>query len=147
MINIKNIEECDAASVVMVEEKSFSIPWTTSMVEDLLNNDYDFTWLAEVDGEVAGYCNFRVIAGEGELMRIAVLPEKRRLGVAKKLMDTLFAKADAEDIRPITLEVREHNEKAIALYTSYGFKIIGIRKNYYHKPEENAYIMQAKTDL
>lgn len=147
MIDIRCIEKDDVADILAIEETCFSEPWTASMIEDLLANEFDFTWVASVDGVTAGFCNFRVIAGEGELMRIAVLPEKRRAGVAKVLMDTLFAKADSEDIKPIMLEVREHNEGAIALYTSYGFKTIGKRKNYYHKPDEDACIMQAKGEL
>ena len=85
--------------------------------------------------------NVRVIAGEGELMRIAVRPGFRRRGYAKKLMDALARFSMEETLSAVTLEVRAGNAAAISLYKSYGFKAEAIRKAYYRSPVEDAVIM------
>jgi ribosomal-protein-alanine N-acetyltransferase len=82
-----------------------------------------------------------VIAGEGELMRIAVHPELRGRGLSRKLMDQLEETAREKGAEALTLEVRKSNRTAIELYKSYGFGEEAVRKNYYENPAEDALIM------
>lgn len=108
----------------------------------MLESKWDEAWvLADGDGTVIGYANFRFLAGEGELMRIAVLPEHRGRGESKKLMDRLEISAKEKEAPDLTLEVRAGNTPAVTLYKSYGFQAEAVRKNYYHDPVEDAFIM------
>ena len=86
------------------------------------------------DETVCGYSNFRVIAGEGELMRC------RGRGYGRLLMERLLREAEEENVEDITLEVRASNAPAIALYEAYGFQKEAVRKNYYSGPTEDALI-------
>ena len=108
----------------------------------MLRGELDDVWLLkETDGTLVGYINYRFLAGEGELMRIAVHPDKRGAGAGRKLMEQMEQDACEQGIEAITLEVREHNASAIHLYQSFGFQAEAVRKNYYHNPTEDAVIM------
>ena len=100
----------------------------------------------EQEEKILGYCNLRVLAGEGEVQRIAVHPESRRLGLGRKMMDAMVEYAIREGAYAISLEVREGNLAARNLYESYGFAAEAVRKAYYHNPTEDALIMW-KRDL
>ena len=73
------------------------------------------------------------------LMNVAVAPERRRAGVARRLISRLLEEAAGE--LPFTLEVRVSNGAAIAMYESFGFRSAGVRPRYYHDNGEDALIM------
>ena len=131
----------DVAALVKIENTCFTDPWSENMVADLVDSTWDEVWVLESDEMIVGYINYRFIAGEGELMRIAVLPELRGHGLSRKLMDIMTEDAAKNDVSDITLEVRAGNVPAIGLYKSYGFKEEAVRKGYYHNPTEDALIM------
>lgn len=133
----------DISGISKIEERCFSDPWSQESVRDGLESSLD-TWLVLKEKEgVLGYCVFRIIAGEGELLRIAVSPEFQGRGLSKKLMDQMVEYSKKKKAETMFLEVRESNEKARNLYRSYGFSEEGIRKDYYRNPVENAVIMKA----
>lgn len=140
---IRPASRADLTEIAAIEAESFSEPWSLALLEDSFENPLDFFWVVtdEADGGICGYMNVRVIAGEGELMRIAVRPGFRRRGYAKKLMDALARFSMEETLSAVTLEVRAGNAAAISLYKSYGFKAEAIRKAYYRSPVEDAVIM------
>ena len=72
---------------------------------------------------------------------MAVSPEHRRQGIADALIHALLERAALRELSFVTLEVREHNAPAIALYRKHGFSPVGLRKNYYEAPVENAILM------
>lgn len=88
-----------------------------------------------------GYANLRILAGEGEIERIAVDPAMRRHGVGRKLMEAMAAFASGEGVGDMTLEVRAGNTAARKLYESFGFAEEGRRKDYYRNPTEDALIL------
>lgn len=130
----------DVAVLAEMEQRCFSDAWSENMVRDLVDSSWDKVWVLESE-TILGFINYRFIAGEGELMRIAVLPEQRGHGYSKKLMDTMMEDAFQNQITDLTLEVRAGNEPAIGLYKAYGFVEEAVRKNYYHDPTEDALIM------
>ena len=133
----------DVSGVSKIEERCFSDPWSLNAVREGLESGLD-TWLVLKEEEaVLGYCVFRIISGEGELLRVAVSPEFQGRGLSKKLMDQMVEYSRKKKAETIFLEVRESNEKARNLYRSYGFSEEGIRKDYYRNPVENAVIMKA----
>lgn len=141
MAYIREMVSEDLPEVICLEEKSFTVPWSEDLLEDALESSLDRLWVLEENGGIVGYCNFRVIVGEGELMRIAVDPAYRGRGYARKLMEQLEKEADENQVGAITLEVRASNDPAIHLYKSYGFQTEAVRKGYYTHPVEDALIM------
>ena len=132
----------DISGISKIEERCFSDFWSRESVREGLESSLD-TWLVLKEKEgVLGYCVFRIIAGEGELLRIAVSPEFQGRGLSKKLMDQMVEYSRKKKAETMFLEVRESNEKARNLYRSYGFSEEGIRKDYYRDPVENAVIMK-----
>ncbi len=139
---VRELRPEDITAVCDIELACFSDPWSLETIKEGIESPFD-TWLVLDEEEaVKGYCVFRIIAGEGELFRIAVLPEYRGGGLAKKLMERLAEYSKEKAVASIFLEVRESNKIARNLYKSYGFEEEGIRKNYYQNPSENAVIMR-----
>lgn len=139
---LRGMTKDDIPAVERVEQTCFSDAWSEKLLSDMLESKWDEAWvLAAEEGTVIGYANFRFFAGEGELMRIAVLPEHRGRGESKKLMDRLEISAKEKEAPDLTLEVRAGNTSAVNLYKSYGFQAEAVRKNYYRDPVEDAFIM------
>ncbi|HYZ83989.1 MAG TPA: ribosomal protein S18-alanine N-acetyltransferase [Bryobacteraceae bacterium] len=91
--------------------------------------------VAEIENEVVGFLCWREIAGEGEILNLAVLPTHRRQGIAKVLLQQI------PKLERVFLEVRASNKAAITLYMSHGFRVSGKRLKYYSDPEEDAVVM------
>lgn len=130
----------DISGVLEIEKQCFSDPWSYEMIENGLKSSLD-TWLVLWEEGPAGYCVFRIVADECELLRIAVRPEYRGRGLSKKLMDQMVFYSRKNEVKSIFLEVRESNDRARNLYKSYGFTEEGVRKHYYLNPCENAVLM------
>ena len=97
--------------------------------------------MAEQDGRTAGYVGCQTVLDEGYITNVAVSPDFRRQGIARALIAELTAKAGGNKLAFVTLEVRESNAPAIALYTGAGFAPVGKRKDFYSNPTENAVLM------
>ncbi|MBQ6801946.1 MAG: ribosomal protein S18-alanine N-acetyltransferase [Oscillospiraceae bacterium] len=98
------------------------------------------------EDEFAGYIGGRTVAGETEIFNVAVLPEFRRKGIGKALIEEFIKTAIEKETRVIFLEVRTSNLPAINLYEKCGFVFCGIRKDYYDDPKENAILMRLAFD-
>lgn len=140
-VKIRLMESRDLEAVSALEAACFSIPWSACLLSDSMESRFDTLWVLEADSAILGYCDLRVIADEGELMRIAVLPEARGKGYARDLMETLVRYCGERGVRLIILEVRASNQSALKLYQSYDFNIQAVRKGYYKRPTEDALIM------
>ena len=128
--------------VADLERVCFSTPWSRNMLAEELDNACSaFLVALDDDGSVVGYAGLLVIADEGYITNVAVRPESRRGGVAGQLLDVFLNFAAANQLAFLTLEVRESNYAAIALYGSRSFRSVGRRKNYYEHPKEDAIIM------
>ena len=141
-IRIIKAEKENTSDIFLIEQSCFSIPWTEQSICDSVGIDSNYFNIAYADGKPAGYMSMQLAAGEGDIMRVAVLPEYRRLGIGRALLKECFL-STKPDI--VFLDVRENNVPAVRLYESFGFEKTGIRKNYYSNPTENAVIM--KNDL
>lgn len=128
-----------------MEKECFSVPWTREMLRYQMSGNNVF--LAAVqNGEVMGYIGMMFVLDEGYISNVAVTGKYRRMGVAKELIRALEAKCREMQLSFMTLEVRESNIPAISLYASFGFEEVGVRKNYYDKPRENAILMTRNLD-
>ena len=138
---IRRMELCDLEQVTELERICFAESWSGRLLEAGMHSPYDTYFFWEQEERIFGYCCLRLLAGEGEIQRIAVLPQYRRLGVGRKLMDAMVDYAMSEQACAISLEVRESNCGARRLYESFGFTQEAVRKSYYRNPPEDAVIM------
>lgn len=139
---LRDARRDDVASVVAIERASFPDPWTADAFRRCITHAHDIFIVAEgADGTIAGYAIVRGAAGAGELIDIAVAPGHRGRGIGGALLDTMVARAGDIGIPTLTLEVRESNAPAIALYQSRGFDVVGARRGYYTGPREDALVM------
>ena len=129
--------------IAALERICFSRPWSRKMLAEELDNQCAafLTALDAVTGKVVGYAGLLVVADEGYITNVAVLPEYRRRGVAARLLQVFCDFAAGQKLAFLTLEVRPSNEAAIALYTGFGFTERGRRRNYYDLPKEDALIL------
>ncbi|MDP3339032.1 ribosomal protein S18-alanine N-acetyltransferase [Frigidibacter sp.] len=105
-------------------------PWTASEFADLLARQDTFL-LQEPTGVLLG----RALAGEAELLTLAVAPEARRAGIGARLLAGFLAEAAARGAETAFLEVAEDNQPARALYERAGFAPAGRRRAYYRHPD------------
>ena len=139
MIEIVRMNESHVSAVAELERQNFSEPWPEIAVRSELTNKLALWLVAVEDGVVAGYVGSQTVLQEADMMNIAVADTHRRRGIARLLVEELIRQLDAYQL---TLEVRASNAPAIALYEKLGFTQVGLRKNYYHKPKEDALILR-----
>ena len=138
-MEIKNFSTEYVKAVAEIERACFSSPWDEAALEAELKNDCSHLYVA-LDGDTAaGYAAVYCVCGEADIARVAVLPEYRRQGIATQLLLKSFEENAADCA---FLDVRESNAAAINLYKSLGFEQVGIRKDYYSDPTENAILMK-----
>ena len=138
---IRKMTNDDIREVWEIEKMSFSMPWSENGFKDALSMEDNILLVAEEAGRIKGYACTYVSFDEGELTYIAVLPEVRNTGIAKSLLNTLKEEALKKGVSHIVLEVRVSNESARHVYKQFGFDELGIRKNFYEQPVEDAMIM------
>ena len=125
--------------VADIERACFSSPWDEAALEAELKNACAHLYVALDGDKAAGYAAVYCVCGEADIARVAVIDEYRRQGIATQLLLKSFEDNRAECV---FLDVRESNAEAISLYKSLGFEQVGIRKNYYSDPTENAILMK-----
>ena len=139
---IRPMEERDLPEVSRIEGEVFSVPWSEQSFRDSLALSYAVFLTAECEGRVAGYCGCYQSLEEAEITNVAVKQEFRGRGIAKALLQELFRVGKARGASVFLLEVRAGNQAAIRLYEGQGFQNMGLRRNFYEKPREDAVIMQ-----
>ena len=143
---IRLMKAADLEQVAELEKICFTESWSYGILEAGIHSSFDVYYVYEQNGQILGYCNLRLLAGEGEVQRIAVLPEYRRMGLARKMMEIMVDYARENHALSVSLEVRAGNHPARNLYETYGFTAEAVRKGYYRNPSEDAIIMW-KRDL
>lgn len=130
------------AALTELEKICFGgLAWNETGLRDELTNDTAHFLVAKSGGEIAGYIGVFVVMESCYVSNVAVFPQFRRMGCASELIEAACALARELAAESISLEVRPSNTAAIALYSSLGFEEIGLRKNFYRAPKEDALIM------
>ncbi len=128
-------------AVAELERVCFTQPWSYKSLEEELDNDTAHFFVALSEGSVVGYIGVYVVCESCFVTNVAVYPDFRRKGVGRALLKIAIMTADAMGTDFISLEVRKTNYPAISLYQSLGFEEMGLRKNFYRNPTEDALIM------
>ena len=139
---IRAMQKEDAMAAAELEKRIFSVPWSEKSFLDAYASP-DNIYLAAVSVEkIYGYCGIWISYETADLCNIAVAPECRREGIAEKMLRRAVKLSKERGVMKILLEVRQSNHAAICLYRKLGFAQIGVRRGYYHAPEEDALLMQ-----
>lgn len=147
MIEYVLMREEHVAQVAELERLCFSAPWSENAIRSELTNPLSL-WVVAVDGQtVAGYVGSQSVMGEADMMNLAVLPQYRRMGVGRQLVDCLIEFLRNNQVSCLTLEVRASNDVARSLYENGGFHQVGRRANYYANPKEDALILRKEWEV
>lgn len=141
MVEIVSMTREHLDTLAELETLCFSVPWSRSMIESELYNELAEYYVALRDGCVVGYAGSQTVLDMTSIMNIAVLPGERRGGIASMLMGRILSRCAERNVVQVSLEVRESNAPAIALYERFGFSSVGRRRGYYVKPDEDALVM------
>ena len=147
MIEILEMTAAHTGQIAELEKVCFNDPWSESSIASELGNRLSL-WLVAVDGDrVVGYVGSQSVLGETDMMNIAVAPDYRRQGIAEKLVTELISGLRQKGNHSLMLEVRVSNTSARQLYDKLGFEQVGLRKNYYRNPKEDAMILRKEWAL
>lgn len=131
----------DIDSVYKIEEDCFADPWSKDSIRKELKNDLARYLVAELNGYVVGYVGIWIVVDEGHITNVAVHSKYRGMKIGDKLIKEIVELCKKNKLVAMTLEVRVSNIIAQNLYKKYGFKMSGIRKEYYSDNKEDAIIM------
>ncbi len=139
-IKISPMNEAHLKDLALLEKQCFSTPWSENALRAELEKDNARFFVAITKNEVSGYIGANNVLGEVYVDNIAVFYNYRGFGIGEALLRHLVTVAEEEGCSLVTLEVRVSNTPARALYEKVGFKNVGIRKNFYEQPKEDAVI-------
>ena len=128
--------------VAQLEKLCFADPWSEMSIASELQNLWAYWLVAVQDDMVVGYIGSQSTIDETDVRNVAVHPDWRRQGIAEQLIKNLIEELKERGSHALMLEVRASNAPAIALYEKMGFRQVGLRKNYYRNPKEDALILR-----
>ena len=141
-MKIAEAEPRHAPEVAAIERECFRDPWPEDLIGRwITGEDKRFFVCTDDAGAVRGYIGAQFVLDEGYIGNVAVTHAARRQGVGRALVEAMTARACAEGLSFLTLEVRESNLPAQSLYLSLGYLPVGRRPRYYERPVEDAILM------
>ncbi len=140
---VRAMTNADLEAVTAIEAENPS-PWTAGQLAGERYQEHGWQFVAEVgpSGRVCGFVCGRSCGGEAELLKIAVSLEYRRQGIAAQLVAHTLRSLAEQGVSRCFLELRAANLPALALYERFGFRRVGLRKDYYASPLEDAILME-----
>lgn len=150
-MTIREMKLSDVPQVVQIEQSAFSRPWSEKSFSDAVADANAVFLVAEehvvnsCEDEadiVVGYIGMYLSPPEGDISNVAVAEVFRGGGIGGALVAAMQGQAERSGIDRIYLEVRCSNTPAIRLYKKAGFEEIGVRRNFYDLPREDAKLMR-----
>lgn len=142
-MTVRPAQAGDLAALAAIERACFSDAWSESAIRTHLASDATLTLVAEDEsGAPCGALFLSCLPPEGEVYRLAVLPDCRMRGIGRLLLSHGLAQERDAGVTRMYLDVRVGNAAAIALYRALGFVECGRRANYYRAPREDAVLME-----
>lgn len=130
-----------------IEIEAYPEPWTAGMFRDEIRSTRSYFRVVSVNENVVGYCGFWLLLDEAHITHVTVAKSYRGLGYGREQLYHLLDEAHKREARVATLEVRESNTRARALYESLEFRAVGLRKGYYAKTNEDAVVMMKELSI
>jgi [ribosomal protein S18]-alanine N-acetyltransferase len=132
-------------SVLRIEARVYPVPWTMSLfLSELALRSTRAYYVVFVGRQLVGYAGLMMTLDDGHVTTIAVDPAWHRHKVGSRLLLALAREALRRGATSLTLEVRLGNKAAQNLYRRFGFRPVGVRKNYYAETKEDALVMWAE---
>lgn len=128
-----DLTSAHAELLSMLHADSTEMPWNAESFESLLRHRHRFGWLADADGEPAGYILVQAIAGEAEILSLAVRPALQGRKIGRRLVERALHEVPRHGARRLLLDVAKSNAPALSLYSALGFRRIGERRAYYQR--------------
>ena len=138
---IEKMQPEDIKEVAQIENRIFTLPWSEQGFLASLQSEDTLYLVVRKEGRVAGYCGLLQSFDEADITNVAVAEEARGAGIGFAMLSELMRLGKERGIARYTLEVRASNAAALHLYEKLGFQSVGIRKNFYDRPKEDAVIM------
>lgn len=132
----------DAAPLAAFEREFFPHPWNEEQFARSLGQPHILCRGILHGRRIAAYVTASLVAGELEILNIAVRPEFRRQGLARRLLGHVLQVAREKGMIDAYLEVRASNVAARSLYAGFGFELAGRRAAYYPDNREDALVMR-----
>ena len=139
---IRRARAVDAPRIAALERRWFGDPGSDAGSRAAMEAAWSCGRGAAEPGTVIGYLVGRDVAGTGEVLNLAIDPTRRRLGIARALLDEGLDELGSRGATEVFLEVRESNRPARQLYEDAGFRPVGMRAKYYRNPSEDALVLR-----
>jgi ribosomal-protein-alanine N-acetyltransferase len=141
-IEITRMRRRHLRGVMAIERQVYPRPWSPSLFVSEMSGGRTRCYLVALDGRnVVGYAGLISYGDEAHVTTIAVEPGYQRLKIGTRLLFELVSEARRLDAQAVSLEVRVTNWGAQRLYGRFGFRPVGVRKNYYQETNEDALVM------
>ena len=143
-VRLYSATSADLPRLASAHAQAFDAPWDEPTLAGFLAGPGAYALVA-VDGDTHGMVLCRAVAGEAEVLTLAVPPWARRRGVGLALMTAAIGVARAAGAEAMFLEVEVGNAPAVGLYERLGFMRAGLRKAYYDRgaePRADALVMR-----
>jgi len=128
--------------VMAIERQAYARPWSPNLFVAEMTESQNRSYLvARIDKDVVGYAGMICYGDEAHITNIAVDPMLQGHRIASRLLVEQLRAARSLGARAVSLEVRVTNWRAQRLYARFGFRPVGIRRNYYAELREDALIM------
>lgn len=143
-VQIAPMRRAHVRDVLTIEKTVYPRPWSAALFfSELTQPKTRHYVIATLEGTLVGYGGVMVHGEEGHITNVAVAPDLHHRGVGRAIMLDLMTEARTRAVDSVALEVRVGNWPAQRLYAWFGFRPIGVRKNYYAETGEDALIMRA----
>ncbi len=144
---IRAAERRDVPELLVIEEAQFPEPWSRAMLLDEITNTETRRYTVAVEGKrIVGYLGVMFVMDELHVNTLGTLAGEEGRGIATSLLNEAWDVARDRGVLRATLEVAASNSRAQSLYFRFGFKPVGVRKNYYERTREDALILWADLD-
>jgi ribosomal-protein-alanine N-acetyltransferase len=128
--------------VMAIERRVYARPWSPNLfIAEMTESNNRSYLVARIDKVVVGYAGLICYGDEAHVTNVAVDPQHQRHRIATRLMYEEMVQGIEMGARAVSLEVRVTNWDAQRLYARFGFRPVGIRRNYYQEVHEDALIM------
>lgn len=135
---IRPLRESDIPSILRIENQVFRPPWPEEAFQE---TDFTQSWVLCGPDDLLGYIMYHVVQDEAVIINFAIDPDHWRRGLGNRLLSHTLKLVLDQNVNTIYLDVRRSNLAALRLYEKHDFSPLGVRKNYYSQPPEDAIVM------